>query len=186
MSYIASELRRLRKENVRLNRKLALQRIGGPVAERDEKTRKVRLELGQDPESGEKILGPWTRVQSTSAGASKGFTLPSLGEQLYLESASGVVGADSVATFGTFNDTNKHPSQEADESVIAERGDVRISMTKDKLVVKKGEQGFEVTSDGLQMLGKFKAKGGSRPASWKGAKDSRGDTIAEGNDQVLV
>lgn len=202
MSYVASELRRLRKENVRLNRKVALQRIGGPVAERDEKTRKVRLELGQDPESGEKILGPWVRVQSTSAGKTKGFVLPSIGEQMYQTSASGVVGADSVAEFGTFTDTNKHPTQGADESVIFEIGGARLSATKDKVVLKvdgatitltKSKltvavdgQGFDLTSEALQMLGLFKAKGGSRPATWKGSRDSGGDIAQEGNDQVLV
>lgn len=202
MSYIGSELRRLRKENVRLNRKLALQRIGGPVAARDEKTRKVRIELGRDPETDEKILGPWIRVQSTSAGKTKGFALPSLGEQMYQESASGVVGADSVATFGTFNDTNKHPEQEADESVIFEAGGARLSATKDKIVatvdgaaltVTKSKisltlngQGFDVTQEALQMLGLFKAKGGSRPAHYKGGKDSGGDTAMDGNDQVLI
>ncbi|GJD93358.1 phage baseplate assembly protein V [Methylobacterium iners] len=186
MSYIGSELRRLRKENVRLNRKLALQRIGGPVAERDEKTRKVRIELGEDPETGEKILGPWTRVQSNSAGAFKTFVLPSIGEQMYLESASGVVGADSVAVFGTFNDTNKHPEQGADEAVLFENGSVRMSVTKDKVVLKHGSQGFELTGDGLQMLGVFKAKGGSRPAHYKGGKDSGGDLAVDGNDQLLV
>lgn len=202
MSYIGSELRRLRKENVRLNRKLALQRIGGPVAERDEKTRKVRIELGRDPETDAKILSPWVRVQSTSAGKTKGFVLPSVGEQLYLESASGVVGADSVATYGTFNDTNKHPEQEADESVIFEIGGARLSATKDRVLLKVdgaqltvtkskitlglGGQGFAVTEEALQMLGLFKAKGGSRPAHYKGGKDSGGDTAMDGNDQVLI
>ncbi len=122
MSYIADELRRLRKENVRLNRKIALGRLDGTVAERDAKTRKVRLEIGRDPETEEKILSPWVRVQSNSSGAFKAFVLPSIGEQMYLESGSGVVGADSVARFGTFNDTNKHPEQDADESVIFENG----------------------------------------------------------------
>lgn len=202
MSYVASELTRLRKENVRLNRKLVLQRIGGPVAERDAKKRKVRLELGQDPETGEKILGPWTRVQSTSAGAFKGFVLPSIGEQMYLSSASGVVGPDSVAEFGTFTDSNKHPEQDADEAVIFENGKARLSatkdtvtlkvdgasltVTKDKVSLKVGDQGFDLTAEALQMLGLFKAKGGSRPATWKGGSDSRGGIATDGNDQVLV
>ena len=202
MSYVASELTRLRKENVRLNRKLVLQRIGGPVAERDPKKRKVRIELGRDPETDEKILGPWVRVQSTSAGAFKGFVLPSIGEQMYLSSTSGVVGPDSVAEFGTFNDTNKHPEQDADEAVHFENGKTRMSSTKDKAVLssgnasltvsdgkatlKVGDQGFDLTPEALQMLGKLIAKGGSRPAHFKGGKDSGGDTALDGNDQVLI
>lgn len=186
MSYIADELRALRKENVRLNRKIALASLDGTVAERDEKTRKVRLEIGRDPETDEKILSPWVRVQSNSSGAFKAFVLPSVGEQMYLDSGSGVVGADSVARFGTFNDSNKHPEQEADENVVLENGDARISATKGKITMKVGGEGFEVTSKGLQMLGKFVAKGGSRPAHYKGGKDSDGDTAVDGNDNVLI
>ena len=186
MSYVADELRRLRKENVRLNRKIALASLDGTVAERDEKARKVRLEIGRDPETDEKILSPWARVQSNSAGAFKAFVLPSVGEQMYLDSGSGVVGADSVARFGTFNDTNKHPEQQADENVLFEVGSARLSATKDKITFKLGAEGFEVTSSGLQMLGKFIAKGGSRPAHYKGGKDSDGDTAVDGNDNVLI
>lgn len=185
MSYIGSELRNLRKENVRLNRKLALQRISGKVVERDPEKRKVRLEIGEDPQTGDKIKGPWVRVQSTSAGAFKGFVLPSIGEQMYVESPSGVIGADSLATFGAFDDETKHPQQGADEQVF-ENGQTRFSMKNGEIRAAVGEEGFVLTSGGLQMLGKFKGKGGTRPAHYVGGKDTDNDIAVDGNENVLI
>lgn len=145
MSYVASELRRLRKEQVRLNRRVAMAELSGIVAERDPKTRKVRLELGEDPDTGAKVLGPWVRVQSGSAGKFKSFVLPSEGEQMTLSSASGVVGGDSVARFGTFTDTNKHPEQEADEAVLLENGKSRISIKDGRIIYKVGDSTTTIT-----------------------------------------
>ena len=50
MSYIAEKLREHSSALVRLNRQDQLKRMGGKVAERDADKRKVRLELGTDPE----------------------------------------------------------------------------------------------------------------------------------------
>ncbi len=52
--------------------------------------------------------------------------------------------------------------------------------------MKLGDEGFDLTSEGLQMLGKFKGKNGKRPAHYKGGKDSDGDTAVDGNDDVLI
>lgn len=204
MSYIASELRRLRRENVRLNRKLALMEMGGKVVDRDEKTKMVRLEIGEDPETGAKIKGPWVRVASAlGAGGTKAFRLPDLGEDMTMRSASGVLGADTVAHFGAHNeDENKYPENQAGDELVIERGDARISLsgkgialTKgdetvklagDGLTVSKGGQGFKIDGEALAMLGVLKAKGGSRPAVFKGSKDARGVENVEGNDQLLV
>jgi hypothetical protein len=148
MSTVAEELRRARREIVRLNRKMALQRIPGKVVERDPKTRKVRLDLGQDPESGTVAKSPWVRVQSGSAGRLKAFTLPSIGEQMYLESASGVIGADSLATFGAFDDDNPFPEQEADESVLGQVGKTRLSLVDGELRMAVGGVTHTLTKDG--------------------------------------
>jgi phage baseplate assembly protein gpV len=152
VSYIAEELRELRKEVVRLNRKLALHRIPGKVAERDPQKRKVRLEIGEDPDTGKKILGPWVRVQSVSAGKFKFFVLPSVGEQMYQESPSGVVGADTVAVFGTFDDENKHPEQEPDELVI-ENDTTRFSLKKGQIHLKVDGTAYTFKKEGFEQTG---------------------------------
>lgn len=181
MSYIGSELRFLRRENVRLNRKLALQRMPGKVAQRDDAARKVRLELGEDPESGEKILGPWIRVQSTSAGKFKGFVMPAIGEQMYQESPSGIVGADSLATFGAFDDENKHPSQEADQFVF-ENGDTRLSLKAGEVALASGGSTLTVGNGEIRLkAGKIVTEGethlggdGGKAAAQQGTVDTGG------------
>lgn len=149
MSYIGSELRKLRKENVRLNRKLALQRIPGKVVAR--KGRMVQLDIGEDPETGKRILSPWVRVQSLSAGKFKAFVLPSIDEQLYLESPSGIVGADSLATFGSFDDENRQPDQDEDEMVI-EAGQTRLSVKDGELKISVGGTSMTFTASGLKTV----------------------------------
>jgi hypothetical protein len=152
MSYIADELRELRKENVRLNRRLALQRIPGRVAERDTAKRTVRLEIGEDPDTGEKILSPPVRVQSVGAGRFKGFIMPADGEQMYLESPSGVVGADSVATFGAFDDETPPPDADPDETVLSD-GEVKVRIKGDRVRLERGERFFESTETGWRHKG---------------------------------
>ena len=117
MSFIGEKLLEHARAISRLDRQAVTQRLSGKVAERDFEKRRVRLELGEDPATGKKVLSPWVRVQSQSAGAHKTFVLPSMGEQMTLESEGGRVGANSVARYGTHDDENKHPESEPDEWV---------------------------------------------------------------------
>lgn len=146
MNYIGQEIRRLRRELVRTNRKLALQRLEGKVADRDPENRRIKLEIGTDPATGEPILSPWVRVQSLSAGSFKISVLPSIGEPMCLESTNGVIGPNSVATFGPFDDEAKRPEHEADELVI-ECGETRFAMTKDGLKMKSGQTEINLTPE---------------------------------------
>ncbi|MFT4099038.1 MAG: hypothetical protein QM651_18100 [Rhodoblastus sp.] len=202
--HIADELRETRRQNVRLHRRLALSELEGTVAERDPRTWRVRLEIGVDPETGEKVLSPWLKPQSGSNGAFKvSPALPSVGERMKMVSPSGEVGAASYASWGTFDDDQKRPDQDADESVMT-FGKTRISTRDDKFAISTADGKAKLTFDGatiahevdgkgyvldaeaLRMTQKFVAKGGSRPAVFKGSVDSGGDTNIEGNDDVLV
>ena len=69
MSYIGSRLRELSRAIVALNRRFAGQDVPGVVAERDDAKWLVRVDLGEDPETSEKILSPWLAPRSDSAGA---------------------------------------------------------------------------------------------------------------------
>jgi phage baseplate assembly protein gpV len=114
MSFIGDTLLKHAREIARLDRQAVTQRLSGKVVERDPETKRVRLALGEDPETGEVIKSPWVRVQSQSAGAHKAFVLPSVGEQMTLESEGGRMGANSVARYGTHDDENPHPASEPD------------------------------------------------------------------------
>ncbi len=202
--HIADELREARRQNVRLHRRLALSELEGTVVERDEKTWRVRLQIGVDPESGEKVLSPWLKPQSGSNGAFKvSPALPSVGERMKMVSPSGEVGAASYASWGTFDDEQKRPDQDADESVMT-FGKTRISTRDDKFAISTADgkarlsfdgstiahevdgKGYVLNADELRMTQVFRAKGGSRPAVFKGSVDSGGDTNIQGNDDVLV
>ena len=153
MSTVASELRHLRGEIVRLNRKLALSRLPIKVTEVREQDDdwQVRGELGEDPRTGTKVLTPWVRVQPAASAELKIKTKPSVGQQMYLLSASGVVGADSLAIWGAFDQDHKPPKGQDD--LIIERGGTRVvlndkaitSTAPEKIEARSGESRHEVT-----------------------------------------
>ena len=202
--HIADELRQARLQIVRANRRLALSELEGTVAERDTEKWLVRLEIGRDPETDEKVLSPWLKPQSGSAGAFKvSPALPSVGEKMKMVSPSGEVGAASYAAWGTFDDEQKRPDQEPDESVIA-FGKTRISTKDDKFAISTangaaklsfdgetitktvGGKGYVLDASELRMTQKFRAKDGSRPAVFKGSSDSGGDINNQGADSILI
>ena len=202
--HIADELRQARLQIVRANRRLALSELEGTVAERDTEKWLVRLEIGRDPETDEKVLSPWLKPQSGSAGAFKvSPALPSVGEKMKMVSPSGEVGAASYAAWGTFDDEQKRPDQEADESVIS-FGKTRISTKDDKFAISTangaaklsfdgetitktvGGKGYVLDASELRMTQKFRAKDGSRPAVFKGSTDSGGDINNQGADSILI
>lgn len=136
MSLYASELRRTRREIVRLNRKLALAHVEGHVAERDEEKWKVRLELGTD-EDGKKILSPWIKPHSNSSGAYKvSPALPAVGDRMRLHSPSGIVGGASYAIPSAFDDELKRPDGQGKDEAVREFGKTRVEQTQENLTRK--------------------------------------------------
>ena len=136
MSLLAQELRYLRREVVRLNKRIALSHMEGPVAERDAQKWRVRIELGVDAD-GNKILSPWVRVQSRGAGAVKdSLSLPAVGDKMRLMSPSGVVGASSVAIPNAFDDETTRPSGQDKDEIVCEFDKTRRAQSKEKLVTK--------------------------------------------------
>lgn len=133
MSLYASELRRLRRESVRVNRRLALAHVEGHVAERDEEKWKVRLELGTD-EDGKKILSPWVKPHSNSSGAYKNSpALPAVGDRMRLHSPSGIIGAASYAIPSAFDDELKRPDGQGKDEAVREFDKTKVTQTKEQL-----------------------------------------------------
>lgn len=150
MSYIADELRMARRENVRINRRLALSDLEGVVAERDEKTWRVRLALGEDPASGETILSPWLPPLSAQSGAYKhSAPLPSIGDRMRMVSPSGVVGAASYAMPSTFDDELRRPDGQSAGEVVSAHGKTRVSQTTDSIVARTEKTAISQTSDAI-------------------------------------
>lgn len=185
---VASELRRLHRKAAQLDRRLALVDLSGKVkaGSQDMEKRTVRLVLGKTAD-GQEILSPPVRWQANGAGAFKIHAVPKDGEQMSLHSASGTIGGSSLAHWGTYDKDNAPPSKSKDETVLEFGGKGKITFGKDGLTISYGDKsGFTISADALQMLGVFKAKGGTRAAVFLGSKDARGDVNVEGNDQLLV
>lgn len=160
MSLYASELRRLRRELVRVNRRLALAHVEGHVAERDEEKWKVRLELGTD-EDGKKILSPWVKPHSNSSGAYKESpALPAVGDRMRLHSPSGIVGAASYAIPSAFDDELKRPDDQGKDEAVREFGKTRVSQTQENLTRKTEKTSVEQRKDEISIKGdkKFEAE----------------------------
>lgn len=185
---VAHELRRLHRKCAQLDRRVSLVDITGKVkaGSQDMEKRTVQLVLGKTAE-GKEILSAPVRWDAAGAGRLKMHAAPKDGEQMTLHSPSGTVGPTSLARFGTYDKDNKPPSKSKDEAVLEFDGEGKITFGKNSLKVTFGDSsGFEITKEELKMLGKFRAKGGSKPAHYKGGKDSRGDTAIDGNDDMLV
>ena len=119
MSYVGDTLREMARLLAKLNRRIAGQRMRGPVVERDEKKWAVRVALGDDPETGEQVLSDWISPRAESAGALKrSSVLPSMGENVWVVSPSGDVGADSYIEPASWSDANKRPEQKSDEAIM--------------------------------------------------------------------
>jgi hypothetical protein len=147
VSLYASELRRLRRESVRVNRRLALAHVEGVVAERDEEKWKVRLELATD-EDGKKILSPWVKPHSNSSGVYKDSpSLPAVGDRMRLHSPSGIVGGASYAIPSAFDDEVKRPEGQTEDERVREYGKTRVSQTQEKLTNKTEKTTVEQTKE---------------------------------------
>lgn len=185
---VAQEIRILHRKHAQAARRTALVDITGKVkaGSHDMEKRTVRLLLGKTAD-GKEILSAPVRWEATGAGAYKVHSVPKDGEQMTLHSPSGTVGPTSLARWGTYDKDNKPPSKSKDETVLEFNGKGKITFGKNGLTISYGDKsGFTLSEDALQMLGTFKAKDGSRPATWKGSKDTRGDENVEGNDSILV
>ncbi|QLP98510.1 MAG: hypothetical protein HZY79_15565 [Rhodoblastus sp.] len=151
MSYVGSALRRVSRALVSLNRRVASGDLPGAVVERDESSWLVRLDLGLDPETGERVLSPWVAPRAQSAGAMKiSAPLPPVGTPMRLVSPSGVVGAESYAEYVAYTGEHARPKQGADEHV-SELGENRQSVTPDRWRVERtGEMksAVDVRSEG--------------------------------------
>jgi phage baseplate assembly protein V len=181
-----------------LERRVASMIRHGTVEEVDAKKHRVRLRIGEDGQ-GQPFLGPWVPYAQI-AGALKVHTPPSKGQQLTLFSPGGDF-RQALALPLTWSDENKSPSEKGDEHILTFAdvkievrdgqtkltvGDAVIDTKKDSITVTLGGNGFTLGKDKLQMTQKFVAKGGSRPAAFKGGQDGQGDPIMEGNGEILV
>lgn len=202
MSLLAlkERLDRMEMRMVETDQRMARVMLPGKVKVVDAENYRLRLVIAQDEDGGE-VLSPWVKWQSGSAGKVRDWSPPEEGEEMLLLSPSGVIGSGSRAMFGTFDEEHPAPSTKGDERVWAfgdarlvlkgdgltmKVGDAEISLSGSSISVTVGGKGFDLSADELAMSTRFRGKGGSRAAHYKGGQDSDGDTTTDGNDEVLV
>lgn len=185
---IAEEFRRLRRKNAQLERQLASMAMTGKVIERQGD--KVRLEFDpKDAATGKPFRSPLVRIGASSGAGSNGHKeriRPAIGETMLLLSPNGEIGAHSRAYPYGPTDDNPEPSGDDDFDRVLQHGNARIAIKDGMIRVTVGGKGFELTAAQLQMIGIFKAEGGSRPAHYVGGLDNAGDLAVDGNDNMLI
>lgn len=188
LELIAEEFRQLRRENAEAKRRLASMMMVGRVIENEGD--KTRLEFdAKDPATGKPFRSPLVRLGNSSGAGGSGHkerNRPAIGETMLLLSPNGEIGAHSRAYPYGPTDDNPEPSGDDDAARILENGNARIVMKNGMIRVTVGGKGFELTEAQLQMLGIFKADGGSRPAHYVGGVDDAGDTAVDGNPNMLI
>ncbi len=132
MSALAAELRRLRRQIVQVNRRVATARLTGKVkpGSQDMDKRTVRLILGEAAD-GSEILSPPVRWAQQGAGRLKIHSVPADNEQMMLTSPSGTIGAASIAEWATYDDDHGAPSDKDSEAVITFADGTRVSIEKE-------------------------------------------------------
>ncbi|ODT13950.1 MAG: hypothetical protein ABS35_36320 [Kaistia sp. SCN 65-12] len=201
LNALKARLDRMEMRQVDTDQRMARIMLPGKVSEVDAENYRIRLVIARDAETGAEILSPFVKWQSGSAGKVRDWSPPEVGEEMLLLSPSGVIGTGSRAMFGTFDEDHPPPSTKDDERVWA-FGNARLVLKGDGLTLKVGDaeivlsessitlavdgQGFTLDGEELAMSTRFRGKGGTRPAHYKGGKDSDGDTATDGNDEVLV
>lgn len=145
---VARELRRLRRLNVEVARRVALVNMPGKVqpGSQDMDRRTVRLVLAKTAD-GTEILSAPVRWQQPGAGALQTHAVPKDGEQMYLHSPSGTHGGGSLAVWGTYDDDTKPPSDAKDAAVMRYGKATQIEMRDDYTKTSIGDLRTVVKTD---------------------------------------
>lgn len=141
---VSREVRRVFARIERAERRVAMMNLSGKVkpGSQDPEKRTLRLVLGESSD-GREVLSPPVRWQEAGAGGMKVHSQPADNEQMILVSASGTVGAGSIAVPATYDKDNEAPSTSSDTAVL-ERGGGRI----------------ELGPNGIELIGNVRARGG--------------------------
>lgn len=170
------EIRRLHKRVVEAHRRIAVMSLPGKVAEKDPDKRMLRLRIGKTSD-GRDILGPWCRWQEATAGGMRIHSEPAVNEQMTLFSASGTVGAASIAMPATYDKDHEAPSKSSDTAVFT-RGAGRIEL---------GPQGVKIIGSKIVLEGETHLGGeGGQLVHRKGDSDSDGDTAVGSASKVYA
>lgn len=100
-----------------LERRGANRKRTGLVTDVDEKKGLFRVDLGQDPVSGEPFKSPWLPAQELAMGGVKSSFMPTVGEQVDVVSETGDI-SDGYISMSLPTDKNPRPHDKAGEGKL--------------------------------------------------------------------
>lgn len=201
---VADLLRAVLKRQDEQDRRLSSILLTGQIEKVEGDKGKVTFDE-KDASTGKPFASPMLRWGNHS-GAKKGglarYSPHTEGETVLVISPSGELNEHSrIFPWGP-TDENKAPGEKPEDGEVITLGKSKIQVQGDKVTITSGNavltlaegkiglavggKGFEIDGDELRMTTRFRGKGGSKPAHFKGGKDSDGDTAVDGNDDVLV
>lgn len=152
MGEIDLELRRIRRQIARQDRRIASMRIKGRVTHVDDAARKLRLSIGTTAE-GKPVLSPWVSWSEPRTGAFSADHAPvKVGDPMVLDSPSGVIGTSSIARRDGFSGDNPAPST-AGDAAVEKTGSLTITKRADGLSLEVGGTSWSFTAEGLKQTG---------------------------------
>lgn len=147
MDVMVSTVERLLHEIAELKLRVANAVQVGPVAESDaEKGYRVALGVDRD---GEPRLSPWL-PHPDSGGGNKSWRPLTKGQIVAVMAPGGEVEQGFILRAG-FGGEDPPPSQDLGEVVVLDNGGVRISATKESVVITVGGTKLTLTADGIGM-----------------------------------
>jgi hypothetical protein len=152
MGEIDRELRRLRRYQSQVDRRLAALEMKGRVAAVDDAKRKCRVEIGKTAD-GEPVLSPWVQWAEPRSGAHTSDHTPMrIGDPVTVRSPSGILGASSIAHRDGYSGDRPAPSTAAD-AAVEKTGALTISRRADGLEIDVDGTSWRFTAAGLKQTG---------------------------------
>lgn len=201
---VAELLRAILKRLDDLDRRVSSMLMVGQIEKVEGDKGKVTFDE-KDAATGKPFASPMLRWGNHSGAKEKGlarYSPHTKGETVLVLSPSGELNEHSrIFPWGP-TDENKAPGEKPEDGEVITIGKSKIQVQGDKVTILNGNavitfadgkielavggKGFALDGDELRMTTRFRGKGGSKPAHFKGGKDSDGDTAVDGNDDVLV
>lgn len=152
MGEVDLELRRIRRQIARLDRRLAAVRIKGRVTHVDDAKRKLRMSIGRTAE-GKQVLSPWVSWAEPRSGSFSSDHVPvKVGDPMVLDSPSGVIGVSSVAHRDGYSGDHRSPSTDGD-AVVEKTGSLTITKKDGLLMIDVGSVRWTFNGSGLNQFG---------------------------------
>lgn len=132
-THLADQVAELWHHVEEVERRKQNSRRTGTITQVDAAKGMARVQLNQDPTTGQPYLSPWVPWKMPSMGAFKVNIPPSVGQQIELVSETGDL-TDSIIDHSTQSDANPQPSANPGES-MSTTGSTSVFIGPDKVVI---------------------------------------------------